>query len=122
MNEASVHVQWGDNGVDRKSPDHPLYIGRNGDGLCNGVSVYDYEFKKCKDITPITSKGYNGRCSIDIPYQAIPDVVLKLMPGLKFVIEAARNQLPALIGLDPILDVLIEKEMKGELNAKSEDS
>lgn len=104
-------IEWGNNGKDNS--DRPDFLGRNGTGYCDGVAVYEHDWKECLNIAPITSKGVIGRCSIDIPVSCVPDVVLALMPGLEELLKAAEKLLPALAtSKDPAMRALAERRLK----------
>lgn len=107
-------VYWGNATKNMAKAIRPDFLGRNGICYCDGISVLPYSFKACKSIVPMTSKGNLGQCSIDIPVDSVPDVVLAMMPGLEEFLKAAEKYLPAFVGSkDPAMRALIEKRMKG---------
>lgn len=91
-----------------KGPDLS-YIGRNGSGKCRGLSINQYS--DFVTMSPLNSKGNVGNCLIDIPTEAIPELVQRLIP-LDKILEAARDRLPTLLGLDPVLDKIVETGLK----------
>jgi len=61
------------------------FLGRNGVFKCRGFS-----FANCRDsvtIFPITSKGYDARCFIEIPLNQIDPFVKKLRKTEKEVLR-----------------------------------
>ena len=60
------------------------FLGRNGTGKCIGVHVMKFEHLPNKDIAlyPITSKGEDGRCMIQIPDNLRKEVALAICPEL----------------------------------------
>ena len=53
---------------------HPTqFLGRNGSFLCNGIEVFAE--RGTVSLSPITSRGLRGRCSLDVPQEAMPTLV-----------------------------------------------
>lgn len=97
------------------------YMGRNGVGACKGLIV-----RKFKDmnngqpytyIVPINSKGNAAtKCSIEIPEDSIPEVTKALQKSLLDLVlsNIDRDQLPKIMGLDPVLDKEIAAQFAKE--------
>ena len=51
------------------------FMGRNGYFKAQGMGLINLDFKQCLDIAPITSRGGYGNCSVQIPYENLPDLI-----------------------------------------------
>jgi CBS domain-containing protein len=69
-----------------------VFVGRNGVGICTGVDLmeapyYDGDTRRTRIIvSPVTSRGTVGRCSIDIPVEdlrAVGQALLELADKMK---------------------------------------
>lgn len=54
------------------------FTGRNGHFKCCGLDIQPLEHNESVMIAPLTSQGMVGRCDIEIPLEAMPEVVAKL--------------------------------------------
>jgi hypothetical protein len=54
------------------------FTGRNGWFRCGGLDIQPLEHNQSVMIAPLTSQGVVGRCDIEIPLEALPEVVAKL--------------------------------------------
>jgi hypothetical protein len=61
------------------------FLGRNGPGQQSGIDIATYNQGSSVIVAPITSKGMVGRCSVEIPVESIPDVILALTKFQKTV-------------------------------------
>lgn len=55
------------------------YMGRNGIGRCVGLSVYVHQDSGVVELRPINSRGNDGKCFIEIPLDAVPQLVKSLI-------------------------------------------
>jgi hypothetical protein len=54
------------------------FTGRNGWFRCSGLDIQPLEHNQSVMIAPLTSQSMVGRCDIEIPLEALPEVVAKL--------------------------------------------
>lgn len=54
------------------------FTGRNGYFRCSGLDIQPLDHNQSVLIAPLTSQGVVGRCDIEIPLEALPEVVAKL--------------------------------------------
>ena len=68
------------------------FTGRNGNFKCSGVELYPLEHNRSLLVSALTGRGDVARCDIEIPLEAIPDVIAKLQ-ALVCSVEVAREAL-----------------------------
>ena len=54
------------------------FTGRNGNFNCSGVELLSLEHNKSVLVSALTGRGDVARCDIEIPLEAIPDLIAKL--------------------------------------------
>jgi hypothetical protein len=54
------------------------FTGRNGGCKCSGVELLSLEHNKSVMVSALTGRGDVGRCDIEIPLEALPDLIAKL--------------------------------------------
>ena len=52
--------------TDIKFPYQTSYKGRNGHGICSGISIYEHKNQNLLEISPVNTKGYSFACYIKI--------------------------------------------------------
>ena len=52
--------------------------GRNGCLKCSGLDILSLDHNGTILLAPLTSKGYVARCDIEIPVEAVPELIAKL--------------------------------------------
>ena len=99
-----------------------VFVGRNGSGHCAGVEIQLNN--KVVDLCPLTSKGQLGNCHINLPMEAIPDLVRKLQSLLpkkktrhRVWIVWGEDQTIAENGKNAINEYEYEFDTAAELNA-----
>ena len=87
------------------------FLGRNGNFTCSGFVFTHIQTEVW--INPITSKGYTGRCRIEIPKEDITEFCRHLQQDLVSLVlqNIPPDCLPVLLGLNDQLDALIAKEL-----------
>lgn len=100
-----MEVKWGNRIT--------TFTGRNGTFQCTGLVITPLATNQVI-IEPITSKNETGRCSITIPEEDIPNVCSGLAGDLLRLVmdNIDQKELPALLGLNKILDKLIGERLK----------
>jgi len=84
-------------------------LGRNGSFKCTGFSFWKRD--KTTTIIPITSKGMEGRCEIEVPNEDLARFCGHLQQDVVSLVLARLTQetLPILLGLNPVIDDCIAK-------------
>ena len=54
------------------------FTGRNGNFKCSGVELLPLDHNKTVLLSALTGRGDVARCDIEIPLEAIPDLIAKL--------------------------------------------
>jgi hypothetical protein len=54
------------------------FTGRNGYAKCNGLDIQPLDHNESVLLAPLTSRGVVGRCDIEVPLEALPEVIAKL--------------------------------------------
>ena len=58
------------------------FTGRNGYCKCSGIELMNWDHNKSVNLAALTSKGMVGRMDIEIPVEALPDLIAKLQSYL----------------------------------------
>jgi hypothetical protein len=68
------------------------FTGRNGNFNCSGVEFLPLDHNKSVLVSALTGRGDVARCDIEIPLEAIPEVITKLQALLRPLcsVEVAR--------------------------------
>jgi len=64
-------VSWGND-------QHTHFVGRNGCFKCSGITVQTTDGDNLLGLEPLTSRGFTGRCCIEIPASAIDGLIAAL--------------------------------------------
>lgn len=98
------------------------FLGRNSVCKCDGLSVQKLNRAETGEeyayIAPLTSRGQEGRCWIEVPQSSYNDLVTAIQGNaLEKVIarihELQPSLIPALMKLDTTSDEIIERFLKG---------
>jgi len=54
------------------------FTGRNGNFKCSGIELLPLDHNKSVLISALTGRGDVARCDIEIPIEAVPEVIAKL--------------------------------------------
>ncbi len=54
------------------------FTGRNGYAKCSGLEVLPLPHNDTVMLSPLTSRGVVGRCDIEVPVEALPELIAKL--------------------------------------------
>ncbi|MCX5884320.1 MAG: hypothetical protein NT096_00145 [Proteobacteria bacterium] len=101
-------VEWPE--IERKNAS---YRGRNGIGKCYGIAVVRTS-GYFTTLQPINSKGFISDSAIlQIPEKYVNRVCGLIQKDLiDLILTNLKDQLPRLIGLDPVLDELVSIKLK----------
>lgn len=86
---------------DIKFERHTHYKGRNGTGICTGISTWFHKEDKILEIIPMNTKGYAAGCRINIPLESLVGLVPKELR-------------PLLIGLSPEIDCILDNKIRSK--------
>lgn len=69
------------------------FTGRNGYMKCNGLNILTLDHNRSVMLSPLTSRGTVGRCDVEIPLEALLEVIATLqaliaLPGEQLVQKA----------------------------------
>lgn len=66
------------------------FTGRNGNFRCSGIEVVPLEHNNSLMVSALTGRGDVARCDIEIPMEAVPEVIAKLQ-ALVCPVEVVRE-------------------------------